>query len=82
MQMRPKIVSDFAVHQEQASGLASFFYRTNARSLADAMKAVWMGENPLLSAESQAPPPQDPVRRFADDFVNLSLRVVDEHRHS
>ena len=78
----PWVLSDLAVHRELASGWARLFDRTNARSLADALLAVWEGENPLLSFETQGLPPQDPVQRFADDFVDLALRVVDEHRHS
>lgn len=76
----PLLLSDLAVHKEQAAGMAQFFDRTSARSLAAALLAFWHGENPLESCDSSSSILSvDPVQRFADDFIGLVQRVVDEH---
>jgi glycosyltransferase involved in cell wall biosynthesis len=73
----PMVLSDLAVHHEQASGIARFFDRTSASSLADALLAVWEGENPLRRSDSSpALSAVDPVQRFADDFVDLAQQVA------
>lgn len=78
----PLVLSDLAVHKEQASGMARFFDRTSARSLADALLEVWQGQDPLNTSDAvNATPPVDPVQRFADDFVGL-VRQVTGQRHS
>ncbi|MCW5668568.1 MAG: glycosyltransferase family 4 protein [Hydrogenophaga sp.] len=77
----PLVLSDLAVHQEQASGMARFFDRTSARSLADALLEVWRGQDTLKAGDAAAPTPAiDPVQRFADDFVDL-VRQVTSQRH-
>lgn len=78
----PMILSDLPVHREQASGMACFFDRTSPRSLANALLGTWKGENQLSLPDMPSPTLCDPVQRFADDFVNLVLQLVDEHRHS
>lgn len=73
----PMVLSDLAVHVEQASGLARFFDRTSASSLAEALLEVW--QSPGRAAQSMEPtptPPLDPVQRFADDFVALAVHVA------
>jgi glycosyltransferase involved in cell wall biosynthesis len=73
----PMVLSDLAVHYEQASCMARFFDRTSASSLADALLAVWEGENPLRRVDlTPALSAVDPVQRFADDFVELSQQVA------
>lgn len=73
----PMVLSDLAVHHEQVSGIARFFDRTSASSLADALLAVWEGENSLLPSDSStALSAVDPVQRFADDFVDLAQQVA------
>jgi glycosyltransferase involved in cell wall biosynthesis len=73
----PMVLSDLAVHREQASGMARFFDRTSASSLAEALLAVWEGESPLRCADSiTALSAVDPVQRFADDFVDLVQQVA------
>lgn len=77
----PLVLSDLAVHKEQATGLARFFDRTQAPSLAEALLAVWQGENPLRCGDSvTSSPPVDPVQRFADDFVDLVQHVASKRR--
>lgn len=76
----PLVLSNLAVHQEQATGIARFFDRTSARSLADTLLQVWKGQD-LLSTDVSATSPVDPVQRFADDFVDLVGRVASQ-RHS
>lgn len=73
----PLVLSDLPVHQEQASGWATFFDRTDAHSLADALLAVWRGQITTPPAPGTPFHPQDdPVQRFADDFVSLVQRVL------
>jgi glycosyltransferase involved in cell wall biosynthesis len=73
----PMVLSDLAVHHEQASGIARFFDRTSASSLANALLAVWEGENPLRRSDSSpALSAVDPVQRFANDFVDLAQQVA------
>jgi glycosyltransferase involved in cell wall biosynthesis len=79
----PLVLSDLAVHQEQASDMARFFDRTSARSLADALLDVWQGEDPMRAIEvTSAPSPVDPVQRFADDFVGLVQQVAGQHHYA
>jgi glycosyltransferase involved in cell wall biosynthesis len=73
----PLVLSDLAVHKEQASGMARFFDRSSARSLADALLDVWQGQHPLRAGDAAAlTPAVDPVQRFADDFVGLVQQVA------
>lgn len=79
----PMVLSDLAVHYEQAGGIARFFDRTNAGSLADALLAVWKEEIPLQGPNStSARPALDPVQRFADDFVDLAQQVAQHRSHT
>lgn len=73
----PMVLSDLAVHQEQADGIARFFDRTSASSLADALLQAWQHQ-PLAAASVAAMPSSitDPVKRFADDFVDIVQRVA------
>jgi glycosyltransferase involved in cell wall biosynthesis len=78
----PLVLSDLAVHQEQATGMARFFDRTSARSLADALLEVWQGEGLLRASDATSTSsPVDPVQRFADDFVGLVEQVAHQ-RHA
>lgn len=78
----PLVLSDLAVHREQATGIARFFDRTNAHSLADALLEVWQGHAPLRAADFATPAhSDDPVQRFADDFVGLVQKVAGQ-RHA
>ncbi len=73
----PMVLSDLAVHHEQASGVARFFDRTSASSLAEALLAVWEGDNRLRHSDpSFALSAVDPVQRFADEFIDLAQQVV------
>lgn len=73
----PLVLSDLAVHKEQASNMARFFARSSARSLADALLDVWQGQNPLRASDgTNSTFPVDPVQRFADDFVGLVQQVA------
>lgn len=77
----PLVLSDLAVHKEQATGLARFFDRTSAESLAAALLAVWQGENPLHSDETPSMSREtNSVQCFADDFVDLVQHVASSHR--
>lgn len=74
------VLSDLPVHKEQAEGLARFFDRTSAPSLADALRQAWQDQWPATaSAAALSPSIADPVKRFADDFVDLVQRVADPH---
>ena len=73
----PMVLSDLPVHQEQADGIARFFDRTSASSLADALLQAWQHQ-PLVAAGVATMPSSitDPVKRFADDFVDIVQRVA------
>jgi glycosyltransferase involved in cell wall biosynthesis len=75
----PLVLSNLAVHQEQATGIARFFDRTSARSLADTLLQVWKGQD-LWSTDIAATSMVDPVQRFADDFVDLVRQVAGQRR--
>jgi glycosyltransferase involved in cell wall biosynthesis len=73
----PMVLSDLAVHREQASGIARFFDCTSASSLAEALLAVWEAKSSVHSADLvPALSAVDPVQRFADDFVDLVQQVA------
>lgn len=73
----PMVLSDLAVHKEQATGMASFFDRHSAPALAEALLDVWQGNSPLCAIDApMSSPLTDPVQRFADDFVNLVRQVA------
>jgi glycosyltransferase involved in cell wall biosynthesis len=68
----PMVLSDIQAHMEQAAGIARFFDRSSAESLAKALLDVWQGSSgPLPRDLSSIRNIEDPVQRFADDFVNL-----------
>jgi glycosyltransferase involved in cell wall biosynthesis len=76
----PMVLSDLPVHKEQAEGIARFFDRTSAQSLADAMRQAWQNQSPSATSVAAFPPSiADPVNRFADDFVDLVKRVADTY---
>jgi glycosyltransferase involved in cell wall biosynthesis len=78
----PLVLSDLSVHREQATGMARFFDRTSARSLADALLEVWQGQNTLCASDAATTStPIDPVQRFADDFVALVQQLAHQ-RHA
>lgn len=73
----PLVLSDLGVHKEQATGLARFFDRTSAPSLAEVLLEVWQGQHPMhTSNPTNNSSPADPVQRFADDFVDLVQHVA------
>jgi glycosyltransferase involved in cell wall biosynthesis len=76
----PMVLSDLPVHQEQADSIARFFDRTSAPSLADALRQAWQEQTPSAARVATLPPSiADPVKRFADDFVDLVQRVAGVH---
>jgi glycosyltransferase involved in cell wall biosynthesis len=75
----PLVLSDLAVHREQAHGIARFFDRTNARSLADALLEAWQGRQ-LVKNDAATTQQLDPVQRFADDFINLVRQVTNQRK--
>lgn len=76
----PMVLSDLPVHKEQAEGIARFFDRTSARSLADALRHAWLDQSsPAADLAALPPSTPDPVKRFADDFVDLVQRVACVH---
>ncbi|QIM53978.1 glycosyltransferase family 4 protein [Hydrogenophaga crocea] len=73
----PMVLSDLAVHREQAAGIAHFFDRTSAASLANVLLDVWREPQHVMPGiGAQHTPDADPVQRFADDFVDLVRRVA------
>lgn len=73
----PMVLSDLPVHKEQATGLARFFDRTSATSLAVALLEVYQGQAPIRTYNSAMNSSHaDPVQRFADDFVDLVQHVA------
>lgn len=76
----PMVLSDLPVHKEQAEGIARFFDRTSAPALADALRQAWQEQSSSAAAVAALPTPiADPVKRFADDFVDLVQRVAGAH---
>ena len=74
----PLILSDLAVHKEQAGGIAHFFDRTCAKSLANALLSAWLERNHAgVAIDGKATSVTYPVQRFADDFVKLVQLVAD-----
>jgi glycosyltransferase involved in cell wall biosynthesis len=69
----PMVLSDLAVHREQAGGEATFFDRTSARALADALRAFvpLPPAERLARRETARAQARARVRRFATDFCNL-----------
>ncbi|HWP00106.1 MAG TPA: glycosyltransferase family 1 protein [Methylococcus sp.] len=73
----PLLLSDIAVHKEQASGVATFFDRHSPESLAKTMLDIWNQEEIVPEFESFSfTTVDDRVQRFADDFVELVYRVA------
>lgn len=73
----PMVLSDLAVHQEQAAGIACFFDRTSAASLAKTLLEVWLERHHVAPGfDNKSTSTADPVQRFADDFVDLTQRVA------
>lgn len=73
----PMVLSDLAVHKEQAAGLAFYFNRFSAESLAEILLEVWQGASAFRSGEHINPYASvDSVQRFADGFVSLVQKVV------
>jgi glycosyltransferase involved in cell wall biosynthesis len=73
----PMVLSDLPVHKEQAEGIAHFFDRTSAASLANALIKAWQNNLPASAGSGVLHPSvEDPVKRFADDFVSLIQHVA------
>jgi glycosyltransferase involved in cell wall biosynthesis len=73
----PLVLSDIPVHKEQASGLARFFDRSSAESLAKALLSVWL--SPGTATLTQPAPPNGSsaaVQRFAEDFLAVVHRAA------
>ena len=73
----PLVLSDIPVHKEQASGLARFFDRSSAESLAKALLSVWL--SPGTAKLTQPAPPNGSsaaVQRFAEDFLAVVHRAA------
>lgn len=65
----PMLLSDLDVHREQAQGLAQFFDRYSASSLAEALIGDF--SKPATSDENIASAAQIRMKNFADAFVQL-----------
>lgn len=72
----PMVLSDLAVHQEQAAGIARFFDRYSAESLAAVLLNVWHSKAVVGAKKSLNTQHVDLVQRFADDFVDLVNHVA------
>lgn len=73
----PMVLSDLPVHKEQAEGIARFFERTSAQSLADVLRQAWQDKPCPAGGLADMPLSiADPTKRFADDFVDLVQRVA------
>lgn len=76
----PMLLSDIAVHREQAADSAAFFDRHSAVALADALhgfNALDAQARAVRKREAQADA-QQRVARFAADFVQLANRCLNE----
>ena len=74
----PMLLSDLAVHREQAGDQARYFDRTSAASLADALRAFEVLSPPQreqLAAAARGDAEQR-VRRFAAEFVAVAQRCL------
>lgn len=79
----PLVLSDLAVHKEQAAGIASFFERNSSESLAKALLSVWQIKDGMASCDRSLPAPvDDPAQRFADDFICLVNFVAERRLNS
>ena len=76
----PMVLSDLPVHKEQAEGIARFFDRTSAPALADVLRQAWQEQSSSAAVVAALPASiADPVKRFADDFVDLVQQVAGTH---
>jgi glycosyltransferase involved in cell wall biosynthesis len=79
----PLVLSDLPVHKEQATGIARFFNRFSADSLAEALLAVWQGERTVATDKSFVPNQEIvPVQRFAKDFIDLVRYASSQHHQA
>ncbi len=69
----PMLLSDLDVHREQAEGIACFFDRFSAESLANALQSAQEDTcgGVAYFPRVRATDPSAPVRRFADEFLSL-----------
>ena len=76
----PMLLSDLAVHREQAEGSAAFFDRHSAASLADALHTFTPldGEERAARQHAAHADAQRRVARFGADFVQLATRYLRE----
>jgi glycosyltransferase involved in cell wall biosynthesis len=76
----PMLLSDLAVHHEQAADKASYFDRTSAASLADALGNFQPSPADVRHAQRVAAQQatNERISRFANDFVHLIHRVIEE----
>lgn len=68
----PMLLSDLAVHREQASEKATYFDRYSPESLAGAIKSLKSHQDPINKLDSCPTPLEslNRVKRFADDFMS------------
>ncbi len=74
----PMLLSDLDVHLEQAKGIARFFDRHSAESLANALQSAQEDACRGIEHLPHGPVPDRsaPVRRFADEFLNLAQSLT------
>ena len=79
----PMLLSDLAVHKEQASDYATYFDRHSARSLAERLAAFtpMSAQDRLASQEAARIAATERVRQYACDFVAIA-RVSADHMTS
>jgi glycosyltransferase involved in cell wall biosynthesis len=80
----PMVLSDLDVHREQAGDKATYFDRTSADSLADALgnfqtSTKEVRQEEIVTAQLLA---CENVARFANDFVHLIHRVIEDKTSS
>ncbi|MDJ0686527.1 MAG: glycosyltransferase [Alphaproteobacteria bacterium] len=73
----PMVLSDLAVHKEQATGMALFFDRDSVDSLSNALLSAWKNKDTVISNDAAlAQEPLGLAERFAEDFAKLVCGVV------
>jgi glycosyltransferase involved in cell wall biosynthesis len=76
----PMLLSDLAVHKEQASGHATYFDRYSAHSMAGCLAAFTpvSAQDRLVSQEKARLAANERVKRYASDFVAIVKNSVDQ----
>lgn len=74
----PMLLSDLDVHREQAEGIARFFDRHSAESLANALQDALKDTDRGVARpqRAQTTDPLAPVKRFANEFFALAQSIA------